>query len=141
MPKLLLFAPCEKILIDQATNGVSLISVLQELHFKVPPGTQLQPNVSLPIGWTAVSLWQEEPADTGVEFEQKLVLHDAASRQLLEQVTKFQFQRPNHRIVANIMGMPTQSRQLTLVLYYRLAGTREWNEVASFPIEVVQEIL
>jgi hypothetical protein len=138
MPKLILFAACEKVLIDQATNGVTLISLLEEIHFKLPTGMALPPNMALPTQWAALTVWQEESADAGIEFEQKVTLEDATGRTLLENTAKFQFQQSRHRVVAAVAGIP-YSRKLLLNLFYRTSGVPDWRHAASYPIEIVQE--
>jgi hypothetical protein len=143
MPKLLLFAPCEKVLVDEASHSTSLIGVLQEVHYKIPPGTTVQKNnAMLPLTWSAVSIWQEEePADAGVEFIQELVIENSAGAPLLSSQVKWTFTQTNHRIVANIVGMPISSRKLMLKLYYRIPPTNIPTQVATFPLEVMQDVL
>jgi hypothetical protein len=133
---LLLFAPCEKLLLDQQTNSVTLISLIQELHYKVPPGTPIPANFGLPLSWSVLSLWREEPSDSGIQFEQKFILENAAGVPLIENVAQWQFVAANHRIVASVMGLPV-SRRLNLHLFYRIAGALDWIQVATYPIEMV----
>lgn len=140
MPKLLLFAPCERVLVDQQSNGVTLIALLQEVHYKVPPGAPLPPNFGLPLSWSVLSLWQEETVDSGIQFEQKLVLENAAGITSIENVTQWQFTASSHRIISNIMGLPV-SRRLNLHLFYRIAGALDWVEVATYPIEMIKDVL
>lgn len=142
MPKLLLFAPCEKVLVDEKSHTTSLIVILQEIHYKVPPGTQLQPNALLSMNWSVVSLWQEEePADAGVEFEQRVVLENSAGTALIANEVKWKFEKPSHRIVGNVPGIPVGTRRLMLKLSFRVVMSRDWHEVAAFPIELMQEVL
>jgi hypothetical protein len=140
MPKLLLFAPCEKVLVDEGTHTLSLIVVLQEVHYKLPPNTPIQEGGFLPIHWSAVSLWQEESADAGCEFEQRLTIENPAGVPLLTNDMKWKFSRPNHRIVANIIGMPIGFRKLLLRLQYRVPPSN-WLPGATFPIELLQDVL
>lgn len=142
MPSLLLFAPCEKLLVDEQSHSTSLIGILQEIHYKLPPGAQLQPNALLPMNWSVVSIWQEEePADSGVEFEQRIVLENTGGKIFLENTVKWKFEKPSHRIVGNVPGLPIGSRKLTLKLSYRASLSRDWHEVASFPLELMQDVL
>ncbi|MDO8434587.1 MAG: hypothetical protein Q7S58_19495 [Candidatus Binatus sp.] len=140
MPKLLIFAPCEKVLIDQTTNSLSLIAVLQEVHYKLPPGSAVPPNFSLPIAWSALSLWQEESADAGVIFEQRITVENRAGSTLLENVAQWEFTQPNHRIVASVLGLPVYDK-LSLNLFFRVVGSRDWHNVASFPISLIKDVL
>jgi hypothetical protein len=142
MPKLLLFAPCEKVLVDEMSHTTSLIAVLQEIHYKVPPGTQIQSGALLPMNWSIVSIWQEEdPADAEVEFEQRVLLENTAGKAFMENVVRWKFERPSRRIVGSVPGIPIGSRKLTLKLSYRVALARDWHEVASFPLELMQDVL
>jgi hypothetical protein len=140
MPKLLLFAPCEKVLVDRTSNLVTLISLLQELHYKLPPGMPTPSNFALPLSWAVLSLWQEEPSDGGIQFEQKFVLENAAGVALMENIAPWQFTAANHRIIANVMGLPV-SRRLSLHLFYRITGALDWIRAATYPIEMVQDAL
>jgi hypothetical protein len=142
MPKLLIFAPCEKVLVDELTHTVTLIGVLQEIHYKLPPGTAApQPNSLLPLNWQIISLWQEEdPADAGVEFEQRVVLENSAGQVLFANEVKWRFTRPSQRMVANVPGLPIGSRRLMLRLFYRVPPS-QWLEAASFPIELMQDVI
>lgn len=139
MPNLLLFAPCEKVLVDQRSNSVSLISLLQEVHYKVPPGP-MPPNYGLPISWAVLSIWQEETVDSGIQFEQRFLLENAAGVPLIENVAQWQFTAANHRIVANVMGLPI-SRRLNLHLFYRIGGALDWIRKATYPIQMIQDVL
>jgi len=142
MPQLLIFAPCEKVLIDQATNSVSLVGVLQEVHYKVQQGQPTPPqNASLPINWTVLSLWQEELSDAGIDYEQKILLEDDAGTRLFENIASWRFTTgSSHRILANVTGLPI-SRRLSLHLFYRVAITGNWTRVTSFPIVMLRDML
>ena len=142
MPKLLLFAPCEKVLIDESTKSISLIAVLQEIHYKVPPGATLPTNASIPLQWSIVTLWQEEPPDAEVEFEQRVALTTHSNQMLFENVSRWRFEKPNQRMIANVSGFPASGgRRLSINLSYRVASARDWIDVASFPLEVMQDVL
>jgi hypothetical protein len=142
VPKLLLFAPCEKVLVDESSKSLTLIAVLQEIHYKVPPGASLPTNAGIPLQWSVVTLWHEEPADAGVEFEQRLALATHANQILFESVSRWRFEKPNQRMIAHVSGFPASGgRRLNLNLSYRVALARDWIDVASFPLEVMQDVL
>ncbi len=142
MPKLLLFAPCEKAIVDEVSHTTSLIAIMQEIHYKVAPGAPSPPpNAALPMHWSVVSLWQEEEsADAGVEFEQRIVLENNAGAVLLSNEAKFKFDQPNHRIVASIVGFPLGYRKLALNLFYRVPPARDWIRVSTFPLSLQQDV-
>jgi hypothetical protein len=141
MPKLLLFAPCEKAIIDGPSNMLSLIGVLHEIHYKLPPGTTVPPNFAVPMQWAVVALWQEEKSDAGIEYEQQVNLEDATGQLLMHAETRWKFDKGEfQRNIANVTGLPI-SRILTLALNYRVAGHQHWTRVTSFPICCSQDVL
>src|SRR5712691_4610155 len=76
MPKLLLFAPCEKVIIAQYGNTASLITILQELTVSVPPDVQIPADAKVPVQWYGFSLWQKQPGDEGKRYEQQIEFAD-----------------------------------------------------------------
>jgi hypothetical protein len=142
MPKLILFAACERVLIDQRTNSATLIGALEEMHFKLPPGSLVLPaNTALPTQWAIFALWQEEPEDVGLEFEQRVTVENATGQIVIYNIAKFNFQQKRQRVVSNVVGLP-YSRQLLLNLFCHVAGIPDWGRpLASYPIEVVQDAL
>src|SRR5215469_13060079 len=119
MPKLLIFAPCEKVLVDEKSKTVSLIVVLQEIHYKLPPGATPQPSAAIPMNWSVISLWQqEEPNDYGVEFEQRIVVENASGETVMASEAKWKFAGRNHRIIGNVPIIPLGSRELKVKLFY-----------------------
>ena|SRR5579871_3094634 len=142
MPKLLLFAPCEKLLIDEQTKTISLIVILQEIHYKIPPGTQIQPGAMLPMQWSIVTLWrEEEPQDSHVEFEQQLLIEGSGGDILSTNEARFKFTAPSHRMIAHVPGIPLGSRKINVRLAYRVAGVKDWIPLASYPIELMQDVI
>jgi hypothetical protein len=114
---------------------------LQEVHYKLPPGVTLQPNSAIPLKWNTVSLWhEEEPADGGLTFEQRLSIENQNGDVLLTNEMRWKFEKPNHRIVASVVGLPI-SRKLILKLSYRVTGAPNWLPAGSFPIELFQDVL
>ena len=90
--------------------------------------------------WSVVTLWQEEPEDAGVEFEQRFRLATSVQT-LVENTARWKFEKPNHRIIATTLGFPANAgRKLDLHLAYRVVGASEWVPVTSFSIEVIQEL-
>jgi hypothetical protein len=57
-------AACERVLIDQQSNGVaSLISLFNKISGAVPANTAIPPNSVVPKEWSVFSLWDTEPGD------------------------------------------------------------------------------
>jgi|SRR5579863_5717515 len=139
MPNLLLFAPCEKVIVDQ-NNTASLISVLEEVKVQIVGGAPPVPNTIVPMQWSIVSLWEQSSAwDMGRTFEQRTALVSAAGAHLAESIGTFVFEKPRHRIITQILGMPlTEPGQHKVKIWIRDKADppKEWKETASFPITI-----
>lgn len=64
---LLLLAPCDRILQDP-TQGVSLINVFHGLMFKIPEGIDLPKDAVMPKEWTIFSKWELGPEEVGKDY-------------------------------------------------------------------------
>src|SRR5690242_20899801 len=106
MPTLLLFAPCEKVIIGQGDNSLSLISVLQTVQVSLLSHPPVEKNAFIASRWFVAVLWQKEPSDGDVEFEQRIALADPAGEFRIDQIMPFQMEKPSHRIVCEMSGFP-----------------------------------
>jgi hypothetical protein len=140
MPKLLLFAPCDKAIIDTETNMVSLVAVIESIQFARAPNVQVPPNAMLPIKWDIVTCWEREPEDHGVEFRQRIRLIVPDNQSLFENEATWQFETLLHRTVAHIYGFPFTAPGLCRLNLSLLRPNQEWIEIASFPIQLTETI-
>jgi hypothetical protein len=137
MPKLLVFAACENVVVDQ-NNIVSLHSLLENINVQVPPGFIAPPNAGTPIRWFIFSLWQRESSDQGKTFEQRSALVTADGIVVLETpIAVFEIKAPQHRIISQVMGMPISKVGGHLVkTFIREKGDGAWTEAGSYPITI-----
>jgi hypothetical protein len=137
MPKLVLYAACEKIIIDQ-NNLISLMSLLQDINVQVRPGIIVPVAASAPMQWTIVSIWQQQTEDQGKTFEQRSGFVSNSGQTLLETpIAVFELKTPIHRIVSQIVGMPVGIEgKHSIMGWLREKGATEWTEVGSYPIEI-----
>lgn len=137
MPKLLLFAACEKAMVDQG-NVASLMSLLEEINVQVPPGVVPPTNAMAPMTWTIFSLWEQIPEDQGKKFEQRSALMTPAGATLLETpIAVIELKTPRHRVTSSIMGMPiAHVGGLLVKAFVREKGATNWMEAGSYPITV-----
>ena len=94
-----MFAPCEKVIIGQGDNSVSLIGILQNLHLNPRPDTPAQTiaaNAALPLSWAIFTLWQRTEDDEGKSYTQRVALESPAGRSLVESVTPFSMEKDFH---------------------------------------------
>jgi hypothetical protein len=139
MPRLLIFAPCERVILGQGDNSASLIVVIQQLQFHLPKGQEIPKDAGAAARFAIFSQWHKSAGDEGKTFEQRIlfVVNDEKTR--LEAVMEFQMPDRLYRLIANINVMPVlQPGEYSLKLFVREKGEREWGEaVADYPIEVV----
>jgi len=81
MPRLMMFAACEKVIIGQEDNASTLMSILQgfEVHAE-PPADQV---VQIPIHWYVFTLWERLPEDVPESDIQRIQLFAPDSTVLL----------------------------------------------------------
>ena len=138
--KLLVFAPCERALVEQGNNGVSLISVLQNLTVTLSGDSVPAESAALDsFQWYAVAMWRREDGDEGKRFQQRVTLLSPAGAVMLRAVAEFELLKAFHRVISRIQAFPMAEGTYTLELAVRdTAGLdeHEWNLVSSYPIGV-----
>jgi len=140
MPNLLIFAPCEKAIIDR-NGALSIISVMGKLTVGVPANVPPPAaNAMLPVQWAMVSLWQQSSDwETGRTFEQRAALvSESGGNDLLTSIAVFQFTKetPLFQVVAQVSGMPVSiAGKLKFKIWVRekTEPPKEWKEAGSFP--------
>jgi hypothetical protein len=138
MPKLLLFAPCEKVVFSSEDNTVSLISVLQGFQAEIAPPTPGGGPPALPISWSVLSLWVREEGDGANQFEERWDLVSSEGRELISGNQAFVMTARFHRNNSRIAGFPIPvSGDYTLRLLLRNATANDdFHEIATFPVPV-----
>lgn len=71
MPKLLIFAACEKVIFDRTSEVPSLIGIFYRMNVQAPE-VPFPVNTVAPLRWTIFTLWLHTPDDAGKTFHQKL---------------------------------------------------------------------
>jgi len=139
MPTLLLFAACEKIILDQ-NSVVSLISIIEELKVQVITNIPVQAGALAPIQWGVLSYWEQTSAwDQDREFEQRVALIADSGETLLENITPFKFIKPRHRTINNMIGMPISQpgpHKLKLWIRDKSDPPKQWKEIATYPLTI-----
>ena len=144
MPRLLLFAPCEKVILSGDDNTISLISVLQEIYVFVPKDLQLPADALMALKWYGFAMWQIESSELEKQFEQymQLFLPDGTpwQPQNLLLVQPIPTDKPSHRVINRFDQFPIfQFGEFTLRVFYRVVGDSDWIEVGSFPLTLRQQ--
>jgi hypothetical protein len=138
MPRLLLFAPCEKVISAQEDNGASLIALLQGFELPTQPPEE---NLMAPIPWYAFALWEAINEEPG-RFSQRiqLVARDGTILVNWEGPVVGAGNRGKrfHRTAIKHLGFPLHGTgDYTLRLWLR-DGDGEFNELVdrAFPIPI-----
>ena len=139
MPRLLIFAACEKVIID--TEGlVSLIDVIEKVEAKIPREVQLPPGTQVPLRWETISVWSLDETEAGL-YEQmtEMVTYDGAVPMHTEPKTlesHIPGSKTGVKIASTLSAIPITEGRLELRLSYRKIGDPEWTVAATYPVEV-----
>ena len=74
MPKLLLFAPCDNVLLSGEMQSASLIIVLSEIVFQGNLPDPLPENAASPMRWSTFTQWKVDQSEVGTQYTQKVTL-------------------------------------------------------------------
>ena len=135
MPKLLLFLPSQKTVLDQRDNSFTLISTIETITAQITEG-DMPANAALPLSWEISTVWYQIPEDQGKTFEQRVQLIGPDGAALLEVQAVFQMGFRTQRNLGVVPGFPVgQSGEHQLRLSLREANSLEnWTTVAEYPI-------
>jgi len=143
MPKLVLFAACERVLIDQQ-NMLSLVGVIQELKVQVPESGQVpSATSSAPIKWDVITQWAKLPDDTGKNFEQRIAMFNPAGQATaVSAVAALDLSGTYNRTIATVLGFPigTPGRH-TIKLWLSENGKETEHPLAEYWIDIVFDVL
>jgi len=140
MPKLLLFAPCQKAIIDEVDKSVSLVGVMHGFNFQAigePPSATLPTNVVIPMNWAMVSIWLRLPEDNDKTFEQLIELITPDNTKVQASTQAFQMTTRTHQIAMSANTFPVgKTGEYKLVLSLREIEQTPWVQILEYPIVV-----
>jgi hypothetical protein len=140
MPQLLVFAPCEKVIVSQEDNNPTLIAILTELGGTVELEKGANPGEAkiLPFRWSVFTMWRSEPEDSEKHFEQIVRLLSPSGAMALEHIAPFRLLKATHRLNLNLMVLPIAEAGIwNIELRFREVGA-EMPSVATavYPLKV-----
>jgi hypothetical protein len=141
MPKLLVFVPCERVILSQGNNAVSLIILVEKIEMRII-STGVQPPVDKNAGFVAnlsiFAEWLKLPADEGKIFEQRITLVRVNDPPVFQAITELSLSHRLHRIVGQVETLPyLVPGEYEFQLWLREKGQKWADEpIASYPIEV-----
>ncbi len=141
MPKLLLFAVCERVIIDNL-NNVSLVGIMQNINVAPRPDAPAVPmprNAVGPKDWAVASLWKQEAGDVGgAPFVHVLQILWPDKTEFNRNTAEFRFEEgKNHQIAINMTGFPLgQQGDVTVNVWIERNG-RKIKQVDPWFVNVV----
>ena len=134
MPKLIYFVACEKTLLEENTNNISLISIFDTITSVKPPEGK---DTQIAMAWNAVSQWVKEDEDGDKTFQQKTYVQSPNQKTYAEAIIEFTLPRHSHRNTINVFGFPVMNQGVHLLkLLLKQSSDDEWVEMAEYPITV-----
>ncbi len=142
MPRLLVFAPCERVILGQDQTA-SLIVVIQELRFHGPFDKPIEPNAAAVIQLSMFSQWYKLPEDGEKTFEERIVFGGSDGDAVFEVYGEFQMTRPVHRVIATLRLLPIlKPGEYHFRLFLREKGESEWSSaLADYPVTIAHEMV
>lgn len=137
MPRLVIFAACEKVIIDERSNALSLISLLEGIEVDVTG--EMPIDARIPFRFEVVSEWAREAGETSKQLEQKIEIVRADKTVSMSMTLPVTFNEGTLRFrsVTSIDGVPVGvPGELSVTLSSREAGKSIWAKVGRYPILV-----
>jgi hypothetical protein len=140
MPRLLLFAPCDNVLMTGDAQSASLIIVLTQINFQGPFPDNMPPNPLAPMRWSTFSQWEMSIDEVGIRYTQKVRLMAPDGTEIHSNVVEFtgEQNKPIHRIVTTNFGFPViPEGAYRLVLSLERSGHGDWSDIGDYPLQIV----
>jgi hypothetical protein len=137
MPRPLIFAACDNVLIDRDDNSASLISLIEGVTVSIEG--EIPEDARLPMRWFVFCLWHKEAGDEGKRFEQNIRIISPSGKVGKENPFPVVMEKSNHRIKLAVQDLPIgEFGEWTLTLSLREADSGEWKQVASYPFNITR---
>ena len=136
MPRLLVFLPSEKVIIDGLDQTLAILGVLGGIE--LPAAVQSLPvDAGVPMRWHVLTMWKKEPGDETREFEQRVQLVAPSGRVVVDGTLGFRVTERSHRNRMVVQGFPVyEAGDYILKLSLREAGEAVWRDLAEYPMFV-----
>jgi hypothetical protein len=138
MPKLLIFAPCEKVIIDDQKNA-TLIVLLNTLTVAHKGDAEIPQDAIGSKEWAVFTLWQPTEEDVGKEFVQFLQMVKPDGQEFKRAEIRFTV-NPSDKISQarmNIHGFPIGQKGPIILNMWLESSSKKLGEVHSYTVTVV----
>jgi hypothetical protein len=131
MPRLLLFAPCSKVIVSADDQTVTLVALVDGVN--APQGATVAD-----LTWERLSVWQAEPGDEGRRFEERLEIVRPDRRVAAEVRQPFVMESRTLRVRGSVVGFPCEIEgDYVLRLSVRDAVAEDaWERLMEYPVTV-----
>jgi len=141
MLKLLIFAPCETIILSKDDNA-SIINVLETVRVNIKG--DLPAAALIPFKWSLMTLWKrDDTVDTSIEYEQHIQVLRRDDTVAAEGRNTFTVssQHLMYRLLAHFPVFPIGQPGQVLVKgrIRQVNPETEWQDIAEFPLQVIHE--
>jgi hypothetical protein len=137
MPKLLIFAPCEKIIIDDQKNA-SLIVLLNTIAVGAKRDVVIPKEAIGAKEWAVFTMWQPNKSDIGKEFVQYLQMVKPDGQEFKRVEAKFTVNEADtvSQVRMNIHGFPIGLKGVFTLNMWLQHGQEKLGETYSYPVIV-----
>lgn len=136
MPRVVTFAPCRRVIIDEREKSPSLIGLFDHVNLQLPADEIVPSEAVAALEWHVFIWWLSTPDEREKVFEQKLTLISPDGQEFLSEVTELRFVEAKHRTVAIYPGFPVHlPGAYSLKLSVRELE-QDWLDVAEYSIEL-----
>lgn len=142
MPKVQLFGICQKAIVDQNDQSITMVALLGNLNIQTSFNEPVLENTMLPFPWAVVCSWIRTESDSNITFESKIELISPSGKIAMTALgAPFSMIERNMQSVISGIGIPlTEAGVCEFKLFIRPSGTIDWVEMSSYSFEMRVEI-
>jgi hypothetical protein len=141
MPQFVMFAPCDNVLVSGDHQSASLIVVLSMILFPGPVPPELKVGDSVGMRWFGFTQYEIVPEDAGKVFEQRLILRSGDGKEYAESILQLPIADTSKLFMRTIVANPAMPYLAPGIarfhIFLRESGATNWNEMGTYPIQIV----
>ena len=142
MPKLLIFAPCDRVIVSAQDNTTSIISLIEAFNIEIPEDAALPEGISIPIKWHVLSIWEKMDGEENKKFEQLINIVMPKNGGIIStpaETIDFEPNPKRFRMVTMVAGFPVSpAGELLLKVSVREVGQDAWQEAGEYAIFITR---
>ena len=141
MPKLMVFAPCEKVIVDSNTGTPSLISLLNTISTIAKAGVEIPSDGAVFRTWDTFTLWWPMPEDRDKQIRQitQIILPDG--KVFLAQYNDFVLENRLHYNVTHWFVFPSLEGVYSITMWLENPTGDAITEKFVFPVHLTRRWL